>query len=83
MIHMGISALGWLATSVFIASYFCSRPSLLRGMQMLGAVLWVTYGIFIGAAPVIVANVLVFSAAGWTLWRTRPARATYAVPMPR
>jgi hypothetical protein len=68
---MVIAALGWTATAVFVVSYFCPRPSLLRGVQMLGALLWVIYGILIDAAPVIVANVLVFSAAAWTVWRAR------------
>jgi hypothetical protein len=41
---------------------------------MLGALLWVTYGALIGASPVIVANLLVFSAAAWTLRRKASAR---------
>ncbi len=41
-------------------------PLLLRSVQMLGALLWFTYGVLINASPVIVANVLVFSAAAWT-----------------
>jgi hypothetical protein len=36
---------------------------------MMGAVLWVVYGVLIGAMPVIAANLLVFSAAAWTLLR--------------
>jgi hypothetical protein len=48
---------------------------LLRGVQMLGAALWVMYGAIIGAWPVIVANVLVFSAAALTA-----ARKSLAVP---
>lgn len=63
--------LGWTATGVFVASYFFSRPAVLRGLQMLGAALWILYGVLIWAAPVIVANVLVFSAAAWTLLRGR------------
>ena len=63
--------LGWTATGVFVASYFFSAPAVLRGLQMVGAALWILYGVWIGAAPVIVANVLVFSAAAWTLLRTR------------
>ena len=77
MSHAIIASLGWTATAVFVASYFCPRPALLRGVQMLGALLWMTYGILIEAAPVIVANALVFSAAGWTVWRKRPT--TYAL----
>jgi hypothetical protein len=64
-----IESLGWCATAVFVGSYFCLRPSLLRGVQMCGAALWVLYGVLIGASPVVVANVLVFSAAAWTMFR--------------
>jgi len=49
------------------------KPAALRAMQMLGAALWMVYGIFIGATPVIVANVLVFSAAAWTVLRNSSA----------
>jgi len=69
MTHQWIDYLGWTATAVFVGSYFFSKPSLLRAVQMLGAVLWVTYGLLIGASPVIVANILVFSAAAWTALR--------------
>jgi hypothetical protein len=78
MSHGGIEILGWTATAVFVGSYFCARPSWLRRVQMGGALLWVTYGILIGASPVIVANVLVFSAAAWTALR-RPAMDGQAV----
>ncbi len=73
MTAAGIDLLGWVATGVFVASYFFARPSLLRGAQMVGALLWVTYGVLINAYPVIVANVLVFSAAAWTAFRKAPA----------
>ena len=69
MSHIGIELLGWTATCVFVGSYFFTRPSLLRSVQMFGALLWVTYGVLINASPVIVANVLVFSAAAWTTLR--------------
>jgi uncharacterized protein with PQ loop repeat len=49
---------------------------------MLGALLWVLYGILIGAAPVIAANALVFSAAAWTLWRRCPTAAGEAGSVP-
>jgi uncharacterized protein with PQ loop repeat len=41
---------------------------------MMGALLWVAYGVLISASPVIVANVLVFSAAAWTVFRKPSAR---------
>jgi purine-cytosine permease-like protein len=61
--------LGWTATAVFVGSYFFGRPASLRKVQMLGAVLWITYGALISASPVIVANLLVFGAAAWTALR--------------
>jgi hypothetical protein len=68
-----IEGLGWAATCVFVASYFFAKPSRLRGFQMLGALLWMTYGALIGARPVIIANLLVFTAAAWTSLRKSPA----------
>lgn len=73
MSHVWIECLGWAATGVFGSSYFFARPSLLRGVQMLGALLWIGYGLLINASPVIVANVLVFSAAAWTSLRKTSA----------
>ena len=69
MSHAGIELLGWAATAVFVGSYFFARPSVLRSVQMFGALLWVLYGVLINASPVVVANVLVFSAAAWTAFR--------------
>lgn len=71
-----IQWLGWGATSIFVGSYFCFRPSLLRGVQMCGALLWVIYGALIGSSPVIVANVLVLLAAAVTLWRGTQVKAS-------
>ena len=75
MSHTAVEYLGWGATAVFVGSYFCLRPSLLRGVQMAGALLWVIYGLLINASPVIVANILVFSAAAWTMIRARSREA--------
>jgi hypothetical protein len=68
-------SLGWVATTVFVGSYFFRRPALLRLAQMSGAALWIVYGALIGATPVVVANGLVFGAAAWTLVRARATDA--------
>lgn len=60
-----VEALGWAATAVFVASYLFRRAELLVRVQMAGAVMWVCYGALKGAAPVVVANVLVLAAAAW------------------
>jgi hypothetical protein len=62
-----VEYLGWLATAVFVGSYLCKESASLKRMQMIGALMWVVYGLVIGATPVVAANLLVFSVAGWTL----------------
>jgi hypothetical protein len=80
MSHPLIEWLGWAATAVFVGSYFFARPSLLRAVQMVGALLWITYGVLINASPVIVANILVFAAAAWTSLRPTVTSANSEVP---
>lgn len=62
-------ALGWVATGVFAGSYLCARPATLRRVQAFGALVWVAYGLLVHALPVVVANLLVLSAAIWTASR--------------
>jgi hypothetical protein len=58
-----LSWIGWIATAVFSTSYFFKGASTLRWIQAGAALLWVTYGLLIHAMPVVVANVIVASAA--------------------
>jgi hypothetical protein len=62
-----IDYLGWAATAVFVGSYFCAKTDVLKRVQMIGALMWIAYGLLIGASPVVVANVLVFGAAALTM----------------
>jgi hypothetical protein len=66
-----IDYLGWSATFVFVASYFCARATALRRTQMAGALMWIVYGALMRAYPVVVANALVLGAAAWTGRSTR------------
>ena len=61
-----VDYLGWTATAVFVGSYFCKAPNAMRRVQMIGAVMWMAYGVVMHAAPVFVANLLVLCAAAWT-----------------
>ncbi len=61
-----IDYLGWAATAVFVTSYFCTKAAALKRVQMVGALMWMVYGLLLGASPVVVANLLVFAAAAWT-----------------
>ena len=58
--------IGWVATGVFAASYFCKGPAALRRVQAVAACLWVTYGVAIHAPPVIVANLVVAGVAAYS-----------------
>jgi hypothetical protein len=64
-----VDLVGWLATAVFMTSYFAKGPIALRRIQGGAALLWAFYGILIHAWPVIVANVLVAGAAVATSFR--------------
>jgi uncharacterized protein with PQ loop repeat len=55
--------IGWLATAVFMVSYFTKQSTTLRRVQGVAAGLWMLYGILIHAVPIIVANALVASVA--------------------
>lgn len=61
--------IGWLATAVFLVSYFTKQPTSLRRVQGVAAILWALYGVLIHALPVIVANVLVAAAATLSSFR--------------
>jgi hypothetical protein len=63
---------GWTATAAFSASYFCRRPRTLRRVQALAALLWLSYGVLINSAPVIVANVIVAGLAMFSSFRQPP-----------
>ncbi len=66
---------GWLATAVFLCSYFAKQPTALRRIQGVAASLWALYGILIHAWPVIVANILVAGVAVATSFRPASASA--------
>ncbi len=55
--------IGWLATAVFLVSYFTKTPKGLRRVQGMAAGLWALYGVVIHSLPVIVANILVAGVA--------------------
>jgi len=67
-----IDWVGWLATALFVASYFCRQQVTLRRVQGLAAVLWMAYGFLIHALPVVVANIIVAAVAFWSSFAKAP-----------
>jgi hypothetical protein len=64
-----LDGLGWVATAVFAASYFGKTSKVMRRLQALAALLWVGYGIWMNARPIIVANVIVAVLALYSDWK--------------
>jgi len=83
-----LNSIGWVATAVFASSYFFRRPATLRKIQAGAALLWVAYGLLIGAMPVVVANMIVAAAAVYSSVAQRKARSlqpdaeAVATPLP-
>jgi hypothetical protein len=71
---------GWVATAVFVASYFSGRAEVLVRVQIAGALIWMGYGVLTKAPPVIAANLLVVAAALWKARRERAARGSRGGP---
>jgi hypothetical protein len=57
-----------------IGSYFCRNQIVLRRVQAVAALVWISYGVVISAPPIIAANVLVAGVAVWSSVRG-PGRA--------
>jgi hypothetical protein len=70
---LAAEAIGWLATAVFVSSYFFGEAGAVRRVQMIGAGLWMAYGVATAAMPVVVANALVLGAAAFAPRATGPA----------
>jgi len=68
--------LGWLATAVFVTSYFTKRSATLRRIQGLAACLWLVYGVLIHPLPVVVANFIVAGVAIASSFQRRREAAT-------
>ncbi len=64
-----LDGLGWVATAFFAASYFCKTSRAMRRVQATAALLWVAYGIWMHAPPIVVANVIVASLALYSDWK--------------
>ena len=76
---MNVDLIGWVATAVFLVSYFTKQPISLRRVQGVAALLWALYGVMIHSLPVIVANILVASAAVLSSFR-KPSGGALASP---
>ena len=63
-----LETLGWVATAMFVGSYFCKDPGTLRRVQAGAALLWIAYGLAIQSGPVNASNILVAAIAAYSSW---------------
>jgi hypothetical protein len=70
-----LDSLGWVATAVFTLSYFARDPGKLRWIQAVAALFWLSYGLAIHARPIIVANLIVTIAAGYSAFQLSRERS--------
>ena len=75
MMH-NVDFIGWLATAVFLVSYFTKGPRGLRRVQGVAAGLWALYGVLIHSLPVVGANILVAGVAVISSFRRPSALAS-------
>lgn len=61
--------IGWVATAIFAASYFVKSSKAMRRIQAVAALLWVIYGVWMNALPIIVANLVVATLALFSDWK--------------
>jgi uncharacterized protein with PQ loop repeat len=64
-----LNGLGWVATALFASSYCFKTSRAMRRVQALAALLWVGYGVWMNALPIIVANVIVAALALYSDWK--------------
>jgi hypothetical protein len=75
--------IGWVATGVFAVSYICRNAATLRRVQAAAAGLWIVYGMLLGAAPVVAANLAVAVMAIVSSMASKRARPAEGSPGPR
>lgn len=68
--------IGWVATAIFAVSYFFKQPNQLRYIQAVAAMLWISYGIYLKAPPIIVSNLVVAVIALSSAWQQRTKEET-------
>lgn len=68
-------AIGWAAAGIFPLSYLAKKPLHLVSIQFVASTVWIAYGVATASGPVIVANVVTCTAAGWSAWRFARAPA--------
>jgi uncharacterized protein with PQ loop repeat len=54
-----VEYLGFLATLLVVASFLFQNIVLIRGVNALGAAVWIAYGVLIGSLPVVALNAVV------------------------
>ena len=66
-----VEYLGFLATLLVVASFLFQNIVLIRGVNALGAAVWIAYGALIGSLPVVALNAVVICIQLVQMFRVR------------
>ena len=64
-----IDVLGWVATCVIILSFLVNDIKLLRGLNLVGALLWCIYGFIVGTSSILVLNLVIVGIQSYKLYQ--------------
>ena len=64
-----IDGLGWVATCVIILSFLVNDIKLLRGLNLVGALLWCIYGFIVGTSSILVLNLVIVGIQSYKLYQ--------------
>ena len=82
-----VEYLGFLATLLVVASFLFQNIVLIRGVNALGAAVWIAYGVLIGSLPVVALNAVVICIQLVQMFRVRkkedpiPEGRSFKVPV--
>lgn len=54
-----IEAIGWIAMSITISSFFFQKMRTLRTINLIGCLIWMVYGTLLVSTPIVLTNVAI------------------------
>jgi hypothetical protein len=68
---MGVELVGYMASLFVVLSLCMENVVYLRLLSLIGGLLFLTYGVFLGALPIILTNTIIIALNSWHLNKLR------------
>ena len=73
-----IEAIGWIAMALTISSFFFAEMKTLRTINLIGCLVWMSYGACIESFPVVLTNVAIaLTHAFWFIKNSKSTKRSY------